>query len=171
MDFKQLFETQWKLDFKIKNEKELWGIDLLEDKILALNVELGELSNELPEESKFWSNKRNDYEKALVEYVDCLHFILSIGNDINFNAYTAIQSNDANQAGLNIKKQLLAVYDWINQFTMSLDFDITPAKNTYNQLFNQFLFLGRGIGFTHEQIADAYYSKNETNHERQDNGY
>ena len=46
LDFKKLFEMQGALDAHIINEKELEGQDLLPMKILALQVELGELANE-----------------------------------------------------------------------------------------------------------------------------
>ncbi|HFK2719144.1 TPA: dUTP diphosphatase, partial [Escherichia coli] len=61
------------------------GEDRLTKKILSLHIEIGEMANELPEIFKFWSNKKNDYDKALKEYVDGLHFLLSIGNELNFS--------------------------------------------------------------------------------------
>src|SRR5699024_6894313 len=85
MNLQPLFETQPKLDKRIVEQKELEEQDLLDKKILALQVELGELANELPEVFKFWSNKKNNYKKALEEYCDCLHFILSIGLEHNFD--------------------------------------------------------------------------------------
>ncbi|MEK3888088.1 dUTPase [Bacillus sp. FSL K6-3431] len=82
-----MFETQKVLDDRIVKEKGLEGQDLLDKKILALQVELGEMANELPVVFKFWSNKKNDYDKALKEYVDCLHFILSFGNSIDLEVW------------------------------------------------------------------------------------
>ena len=84
MNLQKLFEAQKKLDDHIRKEKGLEGQDLLDKKILALQVELSELANELPEVFKFWSNKKNNYKKALEEYCDCLHFILSIGKSLIF---------------------------------------------------------------------------------------
>lgn len=168
MDFRKLFDTQRKLDFKIKNEKELLGVDLLQEKILAVYVELGELASELPQVFKFWSNKQNDYDKALVEYVDCLHFLLSIGNDINYRTYTALKPIKLNTTTLD---GFLNVFDSIDIFKNGLTFDDKNARETYEVLFNTFLNLGVLLNFTNEQITNAYYSKNEINHERQDNGY
>src|SRR5699024_8906417 len=85
MNLQPLFETQAILDKRIIEKKGLQGQDLLDKKILSLQVELGELANELPEVFKFWSNKKNNYKKALEEYCDCLHFILSIGLEHNFD--------------------------------------------------------------------------------------
>src|SRR5699024_2680440 len=129
MNLQPLFETQKKLDKRIIKEKGLEGVDLLDKKILALQVELGELANE-HRGFTFWSeNQRPNVERwveckkcdgtgdlnyeivegdaegtggheyvdcdecdssgtshmtnpLLEEYVDCLHFILSIGNDV-----------------------------------------------------------------------------------------
>src|SRR5690606_36478239 len=86
MNLKHLFELQAKLDERIYKEHPVQeGEDRLTKKILALQVEFGELANELPEVFKFWSNKKNNYEKALEELVDCLHFILSIGFELGMD--------------------------------------------------------------------------------------
>src|SRR6185312_3767022 len=92
MNLIKLFETQSKLDARIVEEKSLQGRDMLPEKILALLVELGELANEW-RGFKFWSNKQspairpsNPIEHGnpmLEEYVDCLHFILSIGLELH----------------------------------------------------------------------------------------
>ena len=46
LDFKKLFDMQGALDTHITNEKDLEGQYLLDEKTLALLVELGELANE-----------------------------------------------------------------------------------------------------------------------------
>ena len=84
MNLTKMFKIQKEQDERIVKEKDLKGVDLLDKKILSLQVELGELANELPEVFKFWSNKKNNYKKALEEYCDCLHFILSIGLEKDF---------------------------------------------------------------------------------------
>src|SRR5690625_2371786 len=62
MNLQKLFETQKKLDERIVKEKGLEGKDLLDKKILALQVELGEIANEF-RGFKFWSEDQepNDY--------------------------------------------------------------------------------------------------------------
>ena len=168
MDYKQLFETQLKLDYRIKKEKDLHGVPLTENKILALLVEIGEMTNELPEEFKHWSNKKNKLDKALEEHVDILHFLLSIGNDIGYTTYTALKPTNEKTT---IQKQILELYDFTAIFMNSLTFDEHVAHDPYQELFNRFLNLGRLLGFSNETIEEAYYNKNKTNHDRQDNGY
>src|SRR5699024_9188223 len=114
MNLNKLFPLQKQLDEHIVKEKGLEGQDLLDKKILALQVELGELANEF-RGFKFWSENQEPnvlsykcsecgftrkenidcpladehyefymigFNPLLEEYVDCLHFILSIGNDL-----------------------------------------------------------------------------------------
>jgi len=65
MDLSKLFKAQKELDDHINKAKGLEGQDLLDKKILALLVELGELANE--ERSwKFWSENREPSKGRLV---------------------------------------------------------------------------------------------------------
>ena len=63
MKLQKLFETQKVLDDKIVKEKGLEGVDLLDKKILALQVELGELANEF-RGFKFWSENQEPNVKC-----------------------------------------------------------------------------------------------------------
>jgi dimeric dUTPase (all-alpha-NTP-PPase superfamily) len=164
MNLKRLFEIQKQLDNHIIENKGLQGQDLLEEKVLALKVELGELANELPEVFKFWSNKKNNYEKALKEYVDGLHFILSIGLDHGFHE--------------DLKGLAIESIEWENitcQFLELLRIDWEKYEcgegDYYHSGLEMFLSLGEMIGFTWEQIEQAYLDKNKVNHERQESGY
>lgn len=67
MELKELFEMQKKLDEHIIEEKGLEGQDLLPKKILALQVELGELANEW-RGFKFWSEDQesNEWQRCKV---------------------------------------------------------------------------------------------------------
>ena len=48
---------------------------------MLIQSELGELMNELPTYFKYWKKTSADNkEKALEEYVDCLHFAVSLLN-------------------------------------------------------------------------------------------
>ena len=58
---------------------------IVKRKMLALLVEIGELANET-RCFKYWSNKpASEREVILEEYVDGLHFILSIGIDLGID--------------------------------------------------------------------------------------
>src|SRR5690554_4670233 len=74
MNLTKLFELQRKLDEHIIKEKGLEGEDLLPKKILALQVELGELANEW-RGFKFWSEDQEpnirDLPKGTCTCRDC----------------------------------------------------------------------------------------------------
>lgn len=207
MNLSKLFETQKKLDERIVEEKGLEGQDLLDEKILALLTELGELSNEW-RGFKFWSENQEPRTKVLhlcphcdegrvqddfspyitmrcgvcegdyflgksnpmlIEYVDCLHFILSIGNELG---YQNVIPNDYLHRADNTTKQ----FNYVFYTIMSIDErivcnDYEDMEECYGYLLGGFEELGKQLGFTWQEIKQFYYDKNKINHERQANGY
>ncbi|MEK4025814.1 dUTP diphosphatase [Sporosarcina sp. FSL W7-1283] len=209
MNLTKLFETQRKLDDRIVREKRLEGQDLLPEKILALQVELGELANE-QRSWKFWSEDRELRTEApckncdgsavchpfigtehshieevcevcqgsgsenplLEEYVDCLHFILSIGNEFGFNnrSYTPNDAFVEIIKDLGIEKLLIGLLS--NPIKLVSDkYEKEKRQTVYSEIVVGFVTLGEMLGFTWEQVEDAYYDKNKINHERQASGY
>lgn len=169
MDLAKLFDMQRELDERILDRfPELRNEDLLDKKILALQVELGELANELPQEFKYWSNKKNNYEKALKEYVDCLHFILSIGNYFGIKcepSLTIVPNNVLEQ--LNV---LFKIVSFLHNKYEDYGY-CCGIRDFYEDLVGNFMNLGKLLGFTWEQIEQAYLEKNAVNHQRQEEGY
>ncbi|WP_337034715.1 dUTP diphosphatase [Paenibacillus illinoisensis] len=104
----------------------------------------------------------------LEEYVDCVHFFLSI----------------ARQLGLD-EKDLTIIDDYLEGSTtkvltrliyhaggIAMEYSPYSAITSFRMAFNMFFALGRQrFGFTLEQIEAAYLEKNKVNHERQANGY
>jgi dimeric dUTPase (all-alpha-NTP-PPase superfamily) len=41
----------------------------------------------------------------------------------------------------------------------------------YDDLFGNFINLGKLLGFTWDQVEKAYFEKNAINHQRQESGY
>ncbi|MEV9639505.1 dUTP diphosphatase [Mammaliicoccus sciuri] len=180
---------------------ELRGQDNLSWKILALQVELGECANEWRGFKKWSEDQRPRTSKQtescrtctgagvviigrvnrvpvhasceecegkggkfknplLEEYVDCLHFILSIGLEVGTEYFSIIESERFEEG------------DVTHQFLMVLDYATGMKEDDYcSELLTSFVILGRMLGFTWEQIEQAYYDKNEINHERQASGY
>lgn len=121
----------------------------------------------------------------LEEYVDCLHFILSIGLEdftyIQFgdefkgpvrleltNDFGAIKYHSITTQFLYLSKQISNLADCI------LECEMTYASETfeqYKQTWQIFVGLGEMLGFTWEQVEEAYYAKNKVNHARQESGY
>src|SRR3954454_6608730 len=85
MDFEKLFQMQKGLDNHIEEKHRLEDEDLFSRKILALFVELGELANET-RCFKFWSVKPASARSVILEeFVDGIHFILSLGIECGFD--------------------------------------------------------------------------------------
>lgn len=184
MNLTKLFETQRILDARIEKEHpRVEGEDRLAKKILALQVELGECANEW-RGFKFWSNDQESrvevkhYARGsgkltppyvvsnplLEEYVDCLHFILSIGLEIDFH-YANLKSP---LKSINITKQFNAIFYEVSEIEIGI-----MGRRGFHlaQTLRAFIGLGEMLGFTWEQIEQAYYDKNAINHTRQDTGY
>lgn len=161
MDFKKLFISQKDLDTRIIEEHNLFGEVLFSQKALALQVKIGELASET-RCFKYWSNKSPSQKEIIInEYVDCLHFILSIGIDKNFDDIEP----SCTKFNYNITEQFLDLFVDIN------DFVTCSSKDNYITLFEDFLSLGKNLGFTQEEIENAYFKKNEINLEKQNAGY
>ncbi|CCG50660.1 dUTP diphosphatase [Bacillus velezensis] len=105
-----------------------------------------------------------DKNPLLEEYVDCLHFILSIGNRLDYNdseTINIILSKYLNIRGILNPKWLFS----------SLISTVAFTRQNYINLFINFFTLGKRLGFTIEQIEAAYMEKNAVNHQRQQEGY
>lgn len=178
---------QQQLDERIiATHPELKETDNLPWKILALQVELGECANEW-RGFKRWSNDQEprtrllDRENSsidktiwknplLEEYVDCLHFVLSLGLELaeewiieeDYEVYRYVQGAWNVE---NTIEQFLVVNKELAYF--SVDYDVIH----YVELVSQFLGLGEMLGFTWKQVEQAYLSKNTVNHQRQEQGY
>lgn len=160
MNINELFQQQKALDQRIVKEKGLQGKDLFEDKVIALICELYECVNE-NRHFKFWSdNKQASKDNLLEEYIDTLHFALSIANDLGHHSHEYIHESEYNLNRL--------ILNLTNIATVLPD----DKKTTYIwSLVNQVIRLGYELGFAEEQVIAAYYEKNEINHDRQSNGY
>ena len=165
MRLQKYFSYQRQLDDVITHEKHLTGRDLFSQKRLALMVEIAELANEFPETFKFWANKKNQYEKALVELVDIFHFTLSIG--LYFGKIAGKYVYDVSYMPINSHNHL-KLEDVFKEFMVSAA-QITPQN--YVMFMNDFLALIETLGFTWSEFEDAYYKKLEINHNRQASGY
>lgn len=170
MNLQKLFELQRQLDEHIEKEHPREpGEDRLAKKILALMVELGELANELPEVFKFWSNKKNNREKALEEFCDGLHFLLSVGLEITEPDMIDLKRWNLTKAD-NITEQFLWLMSDVTDLYNSLCND-GFSKFDYEFLLLRFIHLGEMLGFSWQEIEEAYLRKNHENHQRQESGY
>jgi len=169
MNIEKLCQMQKVLDERIVKEHKLEGKDLEENKVLALLVEISELANET-RCFKHWSTKGPSEDHVLLEeYVDSLHFFLSIANNYEYNIdhLLAIYANDFKQD----VKEITLVSAFINVTEKIVIMHSKKDAFHFIDAFASYMDLGTILGFSWEDIEQAYIRKNEINHQRQDNGY
>lgn len=179
MNLEKLFQTQKVLRDRIGYNEP----DRFNKLILALLVELGECANEW-RGFKFWSvnqlphtsavrvpcmmeEDKEYYNPLLEEYVDGLHFILELGLE-GFDL-------DFPQDWLKANISVFTCFTALEQFTMLYNaitaFGIDSGQENYEELVFSYLGLASLLGFTCEQVEQAYFEKNAINHHRQEVGY
>ncbi|NLI94914.1 MAG: dUTPase [Erysipelotrichaceae bacterium] len=156
-----LFAYQKDLDEHIHELKGLTYGQTLARRKLAFLVELGELANKT-RCFKYWSNQQSEERELLLdEYADGLHFLLSLGlatgvvvEEITYTATTS-----------DLTTAFLTVYSVFNSFVANND------RKQYIALLRAFFALGSSLGFSEEEVKDAYLKKLRTNYRRQANNY
>lgn len=157
------FEKQRELDeFILKKFNLEENQELLEKRIVAFQVELMECCNSW-RGFKYWTENPEPKEDLLEEYVDGMHFILSIGNLIG----EAEDTFPLFPSGPHV-----AEVEPIMLFCLTADLACKMHHdNHYSHLVMVFFDLGYSLGFTWDQITEAYNKKYEVNIQRMNNGY
>ena len=200
IETKPLFELQKKLDAHIIKNKELEGIDKFPAKVLAALVEIGENANE-QRSWKYWSNDQeprnfewhgdckickgsgvNDkwlscencagtgdgYKNPLLEeLVDVLHFKLSLGNSLSVDFERVDKLPFGKEPTL--EKQYNTLFYLVSH--LGVFEDKLMLTHYFYLSFSYFLGLTEMLGFTWNEVVEAYQVKNKVNHDRQENGY
>ncbi len=208
MSLQNIIDAQKELDARIIKEKGLEGKDLVSNTFLALKVELAEFANE-GRWFKHWSNDQeprttfidvcecpycdgycgnnDEHPRNLVleEFVDSVHFFLSIANQKGWEDALWVYEEqldpdefDGNLTSWFLEMDYFLSMAYIRVFTEEEE---AKCKSSFGFKNNQYcfrtawiLFLNigmNGFSFTWEQIEDAYFKKNKVNHARQENGY
>jgi len=180
MNLKELFEMQKKLEDRIVKEKGLESKDLFNNTMLALHVEIGEMANEW-QGFKHWKTNPQPKPKLLEEYIDCLHFYLSIAiqkgwEDAMYIYEDAVMELRENGLEGGITGLILEMNYYLSKtLEKPRESGIDGYKtDEYSFRTAWFLFIALGLigfNFTEEQIVQAYKDKNQVNHKRQDQGY
>jgi len=161
MNWQSLLAIQKTLDDRILNEHDLSGQDLVPQKLLALQVELCELANET-RCFKYWSKKPPaSREVILGEYVDVVHFVLSLL--ITFDVTDIDGGQRAEQSDLTAHFS----------YMLGLAHQIAVSRNQddLRELFTALVSLGELLCFSEAEVEQAYLYKNSVNHQRQEQGY
>jgi len=152
------------------------GKDKFSKMMLAMLVEFMECANDW-RGFKYWSEDKQPKKTLLEEYSDGLHFVLETGLDLAEGGHIMMLPNritaddiplrDRCKSPVKQYKDLVRAVLWLEDVIDGDDY----IDDVYIALFEDYLNLGRLLGFTEEQITEAYMSKNQVNHERQNNGY
>lgn len=120
---------------------------------------------------------QSDANPLLEEYVDGLHFVLETGLDLletNHIITLPMYISAEDIPGYDMCKNPVKQYKELCRAVLLLE-DVIDGTDyidsVYISLFEDYLNLGKLLGFTPEQIRTAYMEKNAENHQRQDNGY
>lgn len=96
----------------------------------------------------------------LEEYVDTIHFTLSIANDLGVHEHKYIKTSptDLNDLVLGITNLATII-------------PIGKEKHQVESLINNIITLGYQLGFDEKAVIEAYHEKNKENYKRQKVGY
>ena len=159
---KELLEMQKAYDNAVMAEHGLvYNYEIAEKVKIACLVEVGEFLNELPSKFKYWKKSAKDNrEKALEEYVDILHFELSLLNC--YESHEDLEDVCKYHEKAKFDKDEELTFSELKSFVDYMD----------SELGLSFLLTIDGkVGFTWEEIYNAYKRKNKINWERLANGY
>jgi dimeric dUTPase (all-alpha-NTP-PPase superfamily) len=161
IDLKLMLGEQAKLDAHIQQQHQVTYASTREKRLLALLVEVGEMINET-KTFKFWS-KKPSAEKPIIldEYADGLHFLLSLSIEVQSKQHhyqIATITKTLTQATLDV---FLAISALCQSFTTQ------ALENSFQHYLNLIPLLG----FTSEEVVEAYFKKLGVNYTRQKNAY
>ncbi|MDW0112904.1 dUTP diphosphatase [Sporosarcina saromensis] len=161
MNLTTLFDMQKELDAYIQTNQEVRR-DVFQEKGLALIIELAELANET-RCFKFWSTKGpSEKEIILEEYVDSIHFLLSLGIEKNLDTLDYWPDGEVSGDLTSIFLQTISA---IQQFILH------SSMEHYINVWVHYAAIAKALDFGTKDIIHAYIHKNEENYKRQQTGY
>lgn len=150
MQIANLFEIESELNNDLIIDNNLSEYKVLARKHVQLHVTLSDLANET-KCYQYWigeQNKLND-DAILDKYIYCLKHIISLGI---YNSYDDIEEIEIEPSEYCLSDQFLNLYIDIN------DLVISPSKDHFITLMEDYLSLGISLGFTEEFITDNFYN-------------
>lgn len=162
---KEMLHKQAKLDKSIMSAYGLTEINE-ENLRMAILDEVGELTHELKGDWCWWKKTQApvDDKKVLGELIDVWHFVLNYQNHFNggengiLNALMFIRNSD------NIFKLLMT-----NEYKLSETLTDLATWNIHKM--ERLIAISEYLGFTIEQVYEAYCGKNKINYQRLKEGY
>ena len=162
---KEMLQMQAKLDESIMKE---YGLNEIDEENLRMAIldEVGELTHELKGNWCWWKKTQPqvDKEKVLGELVDIWHFVLSYQN--HFNKGEEMLCNY-----LNEKEMSNTLLERLRAKTINLPFALSHLVYYKGSIITVLTAISEYLGFTIEQVYEAYCNKNKINYQRLKEGY
>ena len=154
MNIKKMLKAQKELDTSLfqKGGLKKYPIDQIKT---AYRVELGEALQEW-KLFKYWKKNKGitDINKLLEEVADCLHFALSLEGEIKNHIFEEVTEEEFKD------------YDKYDLYDI-----LDECFTIYSTVLGDTIALGLKLGFTLDQLEEAYYKKNKINWDRIANNY
>ena len=133
---------------------------------MAILDEVGELTHELKGNWCWWKKTQPqvDKEKVLGELVDIWHFVLSYQNNFN-GCENGILNNLMFERNSDSILNLLVT----NEYKLSGELTDLATFDIYKM--ERLVAITEHLGFTIEQVYEAYCDKNKVNYQRLKEGY
>lgn len=162
---KEMLQMQAKLDEAIMKEYGLAEIDK-ENLKMAILDEVGELTHELKGEWCWWKKTQApvDRKKVLGELVDIWHFVLSWQNHFKDGEEGMINA----RAVVRNSKRILNLIK-TKEYRLSEELSDLVAWPLCK--LERLIAIAEYLGFTIEQVYEAYCDKNKVNYQRLESGY
>lgn len=162
---KEMLPMQAKLDKSIMSAYGLTEINK-ENLRMAILDEVGELTHELKGDWCWWKKTQApvDDKKVLGELVDIWHFVLSYQNHFNFGKETLLSFLDEVEISDRFLERFREGY-------LTLPIALTLLVSDGNSIIEMLIAITEYIGFTIEQVYEAYCGKNKINYQRLESGY
>ncbi len=161
LNLSELIPLQNELDERIMRLHHEYRQSTQLKRILALVVEISELANET-RSFKYWSLKGASAKDVLLEeFSDSIHFILSLGIDLN-HSELIVECDDKEY---DLSRLFL---EWTEE-SIKLMHDFSHKQ--YQTCANYCAKIAYTLNFNEKDVIETYYQKNKKNHTRQDQAY
>ena len=162
---KEMLQMQAKLDESIMKE---YGLNEIDEENLRMAIldEVGELTHELKGNWCWWKKTQApvDNDKVLGELVDIFHFVLSYQNHFN-------KGEEMLYNYLNEKEMSDTLLERLRAKTINLPFALSHLVYYKGSIIAVLIAISEYLGFTIEQVYEAYCNKNKINYQRLKEGY
>ena len=157
---KEMLQMQKKLDEAIMEE---YGLNEIDEENLRMAIldEVGELTHELKANWCWWKKTQApvDKQKVLGELVDIWHFVLSYQNHFNFG-------EEARLSYLNEEELSNGMLKRLRTKKSNLSKVLTRLVIFESSIIPVLIAITEYLGFTIEQVYEAYGDKNKINYQR-----